>query len=198
MSELGQGLIVVVIAILVVVLLKDLLSNATSSKKNGALYSSKPLLSDWERKSLEELRVAVPNDWHICPQVRVADLLTINTKSYSERLSALNRVAKYSVDFVILDPHRNAICVIELDDYSHKESKRRARDATVNRALDEAGIRLVRVRPAKRHDWSKILRDALGYDPLQPNIASTDLALNAIRNAPLSAGTQLVYLHSKD
>lgn len=116
-------------------------------------YRRKPLLSAWERKALPLLIRQLPPGFHLCAQVRLADMLVITVRDPRARQVALNRVASKSVDFVVVDAASGeAVLVIELDDRSHARPDRQARDAFVNNVLHDAGIPIVRFMPSQRID----------------------------------------------
>ena len=81
-------------------------------------------------------------------KVRLADLIEIpKGASKSSRQSALNRISRKHVDFVVCDKNDLSILgVIELDDQSHKSAKRRKRDSFLDSALNSAGLPIVRIR----------------------------------------------------
>lgn len=56
----------------------------------------------------------------------------------------LNRINRKSVDFLILAKDATVVAAIELDDRSHERADRRHADAQKNRALADAGVRLIR------------------------------------------------------
>jgi len=55
-----------------------------------------------------------------------------------------NRINRLSVDFLILKKDATVVAAIELDDKTHQRSDRRAADARKDRALADAGVKLVR------------------------------------------------------
>ena len=125
-----------------------------TTKPRAALpYRTKPVLSPWERKALPGLLRQLPAGCHLCPQVRLADLLAVTIGDPSARQTALNRVACKSVDFVVVDvASGEALLVVELDDRSHARPDRQARDAFVNEVLRVAGIPVARFRPGHTID----------------------------------------------
>jgi len=120
----------------------------------GALpYRRHPVLSPWERSVLPQLLRQLPPGTHLCPQVRLADLLSITVHDPAARRVALNRVASKSVDFVIADiASGEALLVVELDDSSHLRPDRQTRDVFVNEVLRSAGIPIARFRPGQTVD----------------------------------------------
>ncbi len=118
-----------------------------------------PRLTRWERNVLSILRRQVPSGFHVCAQVRLADLLTIPGNDCGARTSALNRVACKSLDFVIVDlDSGRAILAIELDDRSHDRADRRDREALVEGVLRQVGVPLRRYRPRESINVVDILR----------------------------------------
>lgn len=115
-------------------------------------YGVKPLLTRWELAALGEMRRELPPSLHVCPQVRLADLLSIRSMEAGERQGALNRVACKSVDFVVIDTVGRALLVVELDDRSHERADRRERDRLVDAVLGQCGIPVRRVRPGQAVD----------------------------------------------
>jgi hypothetical protein len=55
-----------------------------------------------------------------------------------------NRINRLSVDFLVLNKDATVVAAIELDDKTHLRSDRRAADERKNRALQDAGVNLVR------------------------------------------------------
>ena len=123
-------------------------------------YAVKPLLTRWELAALGEMRHELPPSLHICPQVRLADLLTIRPLDAAIRQAALNRVAMKSVDFVVIDSSGRALLVVELDDRTHLRAERQKRDALVDAVLGQCGIPIRRVRPGQRVGALRMLAKA--------------------------------------
>lgn len=124
------------------------------SKSTGVVtYKSKPVLSDWEKRAIQTLMDQLSPDLHLCPQVRLADIVNVQSVDRAAWRSAFNRIASKSVDFVVMDLRNGTpILVIELDDRSHSRPERRDRDALVNDVLRQASIPLVRFKPSGRLD----------------------------------------------
>lgn len=116
-------------------------------------YHGKPVLSDWEKRAIRTLMDQLSPDLHLCPQVRLADIVNVQSIDRAAWRSAFNRIASKSVDFVVMDLRNGtSIMVIELDDRSHSRPERRDRDALVNDVLRQASIPLVRFKPSGRLD----------------------------------------------
>lgn len=115
----------------------------------AADYMGKPLLTRWELAALGAMRHELPPSLHVCPQVRLADLVTIWPTDARERQAALNRVASKSVDFAVIDSAGRVLLVVELDDCTHDRADRRERDRLVDAVLGQCGIPVRRVRPGQ-------------------------------------------------
>jgi hypothetical protein len=134
-------------------LLALLLPMLRLARVRDACYRRKPLLTPWERSALQMLAAQIPPGHYICPQVRLADMLSIHARNRAGYLRARNCVVAKSVDFVIVDiVSGNPVLVVELDDKSHAREDRQERDVLVNAVLREAGIAVARFRPKQRID----------------------------------------------
>src|SRR3972149_8571462 len=123
------------------------------------------LLTAAERSFHGVLRQVVEDSHHIAWKVRMADLIFIPAGT-SDRQRHLNRILSKHLDFVLCDSESSApLLAIELDDSSHRESRRRQRDSFVDAALSAAGLPLLRV-PARRsyvpRELAELIRGQLG------------------------------------
>ena len=81
----------------------------------------------------------------ICPKVNLADLF-FPVESGEVRQKWLNRINRKHVDFLLCDPETmQPLCGVELDDSSHEEKERIARDIFVDEVYEAAGLPLVHV-----------------------------------------------------
>lgn len=130
-----------------------------------------PVITPGERSMFAYLRANVPNQYHVCPKVRVADIIRVNG-SFLDRSSwqtAFNRISSKHVDFAIIDLQGQVQFVIEVDDRSHLKGDRKGRDFFVNDAFGDAGVDIIRV-PCNRHKNHNQLNSALELlkaDPAQ-------------------------------
>lgn len=122
-------------------------------KSNSVRYRGKAVLSAWEQRAIKTLMDQLSPGLHLCPQVRLADIVNVQSGDRAAWRSAFNRIACKSVDFVVMHLETGTpIMVIELDDRSHSRSDRQERDALVNEVLRQASIPLVRFKPSGRLD----------------------------------------------
>lgn len=75
----------------------------------------------------------------ICPQVTLYEI--VNIKDYK----GFSKIQSKSIDFVIAEPNLKIKLCIELDDYTHKRSKRIKRDEFINKLFNDLGIKLIRI-----------------------------------------------------
>tara|TARA_R110002073_G_scaffold239285_1_gene400678 strand:- start:205671 stop:206258 length:588 start_codon:yes stop_codon:yes gene_type:complete len=80
-------------------------------------------------------------------KVRVADLVgTKKGLTASARQSAFNRIKAKHVDFVLVRPaDMSVMCVIELDDSTHRQKKVQERDQLMDSIYGAAGLPIVHV-----------------------------------------------------
>ncbi|MBI5658371.1 MAG: DUF2726 domain-containing protein [Nitrosomonadales bacterium] len=95
-----------------------------------------------ERKTLEFLRSALP-EHEVNPHMRLANIVR-------SKIKFIRAMSQYEIDFTICDKQTGeVICAVELDDPTHDTADGQRRDANKNRWLQEAGIKLVRIREPK-------------------------------------------------
>lgn len=115
---------------------------------------SADLLTPAERRFAEVLRQAIPPGVAIAPKVRLADIVSPTavqeSRTYREDLQPLLRK---HLDFVLMDAvDWRALAVVELDDRSHLDPKRRRRDAFLEAVLFESGMPILRVRVHRTYE----------------------------------------------
>lgn len=124
---------------------------------NPADYRAKPLLSAWEAKALAQLQADLPVGFTACPQVRLADAISVVVRDPSLRTAALNRVASKSLDFAIIDQRGRVALATELDDRSHDRPDRQQRDQLVDAVLKHCSAPIKRIRPGQKIDVRQAL-----------------------------------------
>ncbi len=147
--------IILLAVVLVVLALFVQKLNANSSDRGSTAYRyrrRKTLFSAAERSLLGVLDSVIdPQQHRIFGKVRVADLIEPEpNRNRGQWKSAFNRINAKHFDFVICQSaDLTPVCAIELDDASHKQSKRQQRDELLETICQQAGLPLVRI-PAKR------------------------------------------------
>lgn len=109
--------------------------------------SARSLLSKREQLLYRRLVDLYP-EHKILVQVALSQLINVD-RNHPERESIRARYKQLVADFVLCRTDLSVVTVIELDDRTHAWPKRKAADARKNKALADAGLRLVRI-PAGR------------------------------------------------
>ncbi|OCA64309.1 topoisomerase [Aeromonas piscicola] len=120
------------------------------------------LFSPAERSFLGVLDLAVGDKARVFAKVRVADVLTPEAgMGKSKWQQAFNKISAKHLDYLLCHPaDLSFICAIELDDSSHRQQKRRARDSFLKAAFDSAGLPLLQI-PASSHYQVEELRELI-------------------------------------
>ena len=106
--------------------------------------SARSLLSERENEFYHHLLALYPNH-QIFVQVALSQLINVD-RNHPECDSIRARYKQLVADFVLCGRDLRVIAVIELDDRSHERADQQDADARKNKALADAGIRLVRIR----------------------------------------------------
>jgi hypothetical protein len=105
--------------------------------------AARKLLSDREQSLYQRLLSLYPHH-KIFVQVALSQLIEVD-RNHPERKSIRARYKQLVADFVLCRCDLSVVAVIELDDRSHERADRQRADARKNKALEDAGIRLVRI-----------------------------------------------------
>jgi len=121
------------------------------------------LLTRGEAPFYAALREAVGARFAIMTKVRLEDVLVVpqmergDENARSKRWSARNYVKSRHLDFLLCDPATlRPLLAIELDDASHQSEKARLGDDVKNKALQSAGLPLLRVRASGRYSVEEV------------------------------------------
>jgi Protein of unknown function (DUF2726) len=123
--------------------------------------AAKKLLTEREQSLYQSLLRLYPN-YKLFIQVALSQLIGIDRK-HPERESIRARYKQLVADFVFCREDLSVVAVIELDDRSHERADRQDADARKNKALADAGIRLVRI-PAGKLPSEDALRALIDAD----------------------------------
>ena len=98
-----------------------------------------------EHECYELLLQAVENKYRVFAQVHLDSFLTYRIKGQSWK-GAFQHINQKSVDYLLCDKENLVpIVAIELDDSSHELERRKLRDVTVERILEQAAVPLLRI-----------------------------------------------------
>ncbi len=104
---------------------------------------SKPLLTERETEFYRRLEEMYP-EHRIFVQVALSQLLDV-LPGTSNRQSVRNQFQQLVADFVLCRRDLTVVAVIELDDSSHSAHDRQKADRRKTKAVESAGLRLVRI-----------------------------------------------------
>ena len=136
--------IVLIIVIILLIIEKFLNINNENEIKNinyNEKYIKKEyLLTQTELKFYKILKQITDElNLTICPQIPLYQIVkNIDYKDF-------NKISNKSIDFVIAENNLKIKLCIELDDYTHKQEKRKKRDNFVNKLLEETNVKIVRI-----------------------------------------------------
>jgi very-short-patch-repair endonuclease len=105
--------------------------------------AARDLLTERERSLYQSLLSLYP-DHKVFVQVALSQLIDV-PEFHPERQSIRNRFSQLVADFVLCRSDLSVVAVIELDDRSHRRADRQRADARKTKALEDGGLRLVRV-----------------------------------------------------
>lgn len=140
--------------------------------------SARNLLSRREKRLYQSLVVLYP-DHKILVQVALSQLIGVD-RNHPQSESIRARYKQLVADFVLCRPDLSVVVVIELDDRTHLWPKRKAADARKNKALADAGIRLVRV-PTGRLPSPDTLRALIDADGAVDEIITEEAVLSLVQ-----------------
>lgn len=137
--------IIVVLAIIVTILekkLKDIENNNIKTEINykEKYYRKDYLLTPTELKFYKILKPITDElNLIICPQVSMYQI--VNNKEHKD----FNKIARKSIDFVIVEQNLKIRLCIELDDYTHNRQSRIYRDNFVNDVFKATDVKILRI-----------------------------------------------------
>lgn len=134
-------------------------------------YQKEPtLFTPAERSFLGVLEQAVGDQFRIMGKVRLADVIRVRPGlSASARQTAFNKISAKHVDFAAFNPSDLAIqFAVELDDASHGKKSRQNRDIFLDRAMQAAGVPLIRF-PARKTYSIQEVREAIASELGEPS-----------------------------
>jgi len=117
------------------------------SNKPWPLGVNLNFLTQAEQSFLASLKTFAGEQYIICPKVRLGDAVFVRKGTDAkERQTILNRINRKHIDFLLLSASTlRPVLAIELDDSSHQNASSRARDQVKDKALADAGLKVVRV-----------------------------------------------------
>ncbi len=131
-------------------------------------YVPRRLLSPAELKFFRTLEALIPEDLRLSLKPRLGDIIDVDYVvkekdfKWKGRYGAL--IWSKHLDFVIYDPVVSEVVLcIELDDKSHDTKEARERDKFKDKALEAAGIPLLRIKCKAHYDSTAIAKKLKPY-----------------------------------
>ncbi|GHU52448.1 hypothetical protein FACS1894132_02100 [Clostridia bacterium] len=132
-----------IVALAVVIVVQAITKKPTQQKEvleesnKSVQYKSKPFLTPNEKGFLAILRELAKHGLIVVPQVNLATVVQkVGEFRYQNELYR-------NIDFGVFDREYNLLLLIELNDASHQQSARRARDIKVKEIIKQAGLKLI-------------------------------------------------------
>lgn len=133
-------------------------------------YERSNLLTRSEKDFFKALEIAILNKYHVFPQVGLSRIIDVDKSIEYNKQGHLNRILPKSVDYVICDRENFAtLLVIELDGESHNTKDQQERDDFKDKALNKAGINLLRVIAQKTYNTGQLRETLHTYIDLKGN-----------------------------
>lgn len=160
------GVLVVLALVLLAAARKQ--SSVPGAEQAGPEFKASPLMTRPELKLFAQLTGLFPDVW-VFPQVSMSALMNPTArKSEREKFhSALNKIVRKRVDFVVCRKDLSVVAVIELDDSSHDNARQKAADVARDALLGSVGV------PVVRFDGRSWPSDAAVQDALIPYLNHT-------------------------
>lgn len=141
--------ILIVIAVVIFVLIIWSLFSANDKPTKESIddmkvwpYVARELMTAPERELYRRLQQALP-DYLIFSQVQLSRIIDVAPEA--QKQAWLNRINRMSVDFVICATDgAKILAAIELDDSSHDQAERIKADSKKDKALQSAGVPIIR------------------------------------------------------
>lgn len=154
-------LVIVLVAVAVALMaLKAKGASQKSANKPDVYYLKKSLFSPAERSFFGILESLNYEGVTIASKVRLADVFGVKKGlERGDRQRAFNRISAKHVDFLLIQKTDGApLLGIELDDSSHDEDDRIARDAFVDTVFASAGLPVLHIAAKSAYDPKEIHR----------------------------------------
>lgn len=136
-------------------LYKDKIDDNTTPFKMKTNYEIKPLMIVYERR-IYKILLKLGEEYKIIPQINLASIIKKKNNDYYYNDLFRN------IDFAIFDKeYTKLLLLIEIDDMTHNNYKRKQRDQKVNNICHNVGIKILHFYTNYPNDESYILRRIL-------------------------------------
>ena len=119
-------------------------------------YRRSCVLTRSERSFFSALSQTVSGEMYVFPKGRLEDVIEV-PEDAEGRMKYRGHVSSRHLDFVLCDKEQTSpLLAVELDDHYHQRSDRRERDEFVDRALETAGIPVLRYGVRRAYDVAEL------------------------------------------
>lgn len=167
MSEFLIPILMILSLMLIITCLKAISKNTRNSKLSEDLneykdkYMSRNLMSTNEKIQYFKIKTVTDKmGLHLFAKVRLADIIEPR-KNVDNWKRYWNKVQSKHVDFFVCNKSMTSLCVIEIDDNSHKKEDRKSRDKFVDYILLQVGIETVRFLSVNNLELQNKLNDII-------------------------------------
>ncbi len=154
---MSKGTIITIIIVILAIILEEITRVKRNENKTFTQYpyKSKMLLTKTEYAFYQILKTECDqNNMLICPKVRMEDF--IETTTSEEKQKYRNYIKSRHIDFIICDSKLHILAGIELDDYSHNNTKAQKKDEFKNDVFKTINIPLYRIKTEKNEYINRI------------------------------------------
>ncbi len=148
LETINPSFLIVIVAVIFVLIIWSLFSANDKPTKESIddmkvwPYVARELMTAPERELYRRLQQALP-DYLIFSQVQLSRIIDVAPEA--QKQAWLNRINRMSVDFVICATDgAKILAAIELDDSSHDQAERIKADSKKDKALQSAGVPIIR------------------------------------------------------
>jgi very-short-patch-repair endonuclease len=148
LETINPSFLIVIVVVIFVLILWSLFSANDKPTKESIddmkvwPYVARELMTAPERELYRRLQQALP-DYLIFSQVQLSRIIDVAPDA--QKQAWLNRINRMSVDFVICATDgAKILAAIELDDSSHDQAERIKADSKKDKALQSAGVPIIR------------------------------------------------------
>ena len=149
------------VATLVVFLLLTVAMLKRKSPMGRWPYYPKKIMTKPEQVLFYRLLKALP-DCIVLSQVQLSRVLGVEKGNNFQQRN--NRINRMSLDFVVCAKDASVLAAIELDDRSHGRKNRQVADDKKNKALQDAGVRLIRWKVESMPDETVIRNEVFAVE----------------------------------
>jgi len=149
LEAINPSILIVIAVVIFALILWSLLNTSSDKPKKESVddmkvwpYVARELMTAPERELYRRLQQALP-DYLIFSQVQLSRIIDVAPDA--QKQAWLNRINRMSVDFVICATDgAKILAAIELDDSSHDQAERIKADSKKDKALQSAGVPIIR------------------------------------------------------